>query len=76
MNEKLDTLTKGAVTLPAVAAQVTFPAWWPGIDTASDMATKLIPLIGLATGFIYMLVAAMNLWMKIQKAKEIVNADD
>ena len=76
MNEQIEQVTKGVVMAPVVAAQLTFPAWWPGIDAASDMATKLIPLIGLATGFIYMLVAAMNLWMKIQKAKEIVHADD
>lgn len=48
MSERIN----NAVGLPAAAAQLFFPVWWPGLDSSADVAAKLIPIFGAITGAI------------------------
>lgn len=69
MNEKIDAASRGVVAIPAAAAQLTFPAWWPGIDAASTMSSQLIPIFGAVAGLLYVGVQAVTLYRNIKAAR-------
>ncbi len=59
MNDKLDQIATraGWGTIPGA---VTFPVWWPSLESASTLASQLVPIVGL-------LIAVVNLLLLIRK---------
>lgn len=59
VNDKLDQIATraGWGTIPGA---VTFPVWWPSLESASTLASQLVPIVGL-------LIAVVNLLLLIRK---------
>ncbi|WP_206364079.1 lysozyme [Paenirhodobacter ferrireducens] len=57
--DKLDQIATraGWATIPGA---ISFPAWWPSLESASTLASQLVPIVGL-------LIAVVNLLLLIRK---------
>lgn len=64
------------VALPAAAAQLTFPIWWPDLDHSADTAAKLIPIFGAIAGMIYAVNLLVTLIRNVRAARAERDASD
>lgn len=55
MGDRIDRAAQGAIAIPAVAAQVSYPNWAPSLERMSEVAAQWIPIFGAIAGALYAL---------------------